>query len=213
MAISCFTVGNHGESTHGHVKDVIGVDSGVKLSGIFFCITVGSIIGGAFSGLVISISRLSLIRLTLSYSTIGDRGESTHVHAGDVIGVDTKVKFSSIFFSVTFGSTVGGAFSGLFISISRLSFIRLTISSLTVGHLGESTHVHARDVIGVDTGAKFSGIGLASGSQFNMSSSSLPSREESRSLIEHFRSSCHAIPFVGRPSSIRAWSTGSPPIH
>ena len=78
----------------------------------------------ALSGLVISILRLSFIQLKLSYSTVGDRGESTHGHVKDVIGVNTGVKFSGIFFYFTIGSIIGGAFSGLVISISRLSFIR-----------------------------------------------------------------------------------------
>ena len=91
--LSYSTVGDRGESTHGHVKDVIGVDIGDKLSGFFFCITIGSSIGGMFSGLVISILRPSFVRLTLSYFTVGDRGESTHGHVKGVIGVDIGVKY------------------------------------------------------------------------------------------------------------------------
>ena len=50
--------------------------------------------GGALSGVVIFISRLSFIRLTMSCLTVDDRGESTHGHAGAVIGVDIEVTFS-----------------------------------------------------------------------------------------------------------------------
>ena len=116
--------------------------------GRFFSDTFESFVGGALSGWLIFISRLSFIRMTISCFTVGNRGESTHGHARDVIGVDTDAKFSGIFFNVIFGSIVGGALSAMVISISRLSFIRLTISCFTVGNHGESTHGHARDVIG-----------------------------------------------------------------
>ena len=48
-------------------------------------------------------------------------------------------------------------FPGRVIFTSRLSFIRLIISGFTVGNCGELTHGHARAVIGVDIGVKFSG--------------------------------------------------------
>ena len=84
--LSYSTVGDCGESTHGHVKDVVGVDFRVKLSGLFICLTIGSFIGGAFSGLIISILRTTFL--------LDDRGDSTHGQAGAVIGVGIKVTFS-----------------------------------------------------------------------------------------------------------------------
>ena len=117
-----------------------------------------SIIGGVFPGEVILTSRLSFMRLTILGFSVGNSGKLTHGHARAVIGVDTGGNFSGRFFSDTFKSFVGGALSGWLIFISRPSFIRMTISCFTVGNRGESTHGHARDVIGVDTEVKFSSI-------------------------------------------------------
>ena len=71
--ISGFSVGNHGELTHGHARAVIGVDTGVTYSDEFFIDTFGSIVGSVLcSGSIV--------------------GELTHGHARAVIGVDTGVR-------------------------------------------------------------------------------------------------------------------------
>ena len=155
--IPCFTVDNHGDLTHDHTRAVVGVDTRVTYSGEFSFDIFGSILGGAVSGRVIPISRVSLLRLTNSCFTIGNRGESTHGQERAVIGVDTGVKYSGEYFLDIFGSIIGGVFSGRVNSISRVSFLRLTNSCFTVGNRGESTHSHARAVIGVDTGVTYSG--------------------------------------------------------
>ena len=146
-----------GLSSDSHARSVIGVDTGVKYSGGFFIDTFGSIAGGELSGWVLFTARLSIVRSTISGFSVGNCGELTHGHGRAVIGVDTGVKYCGEFFRVTFGSIVGGAFSGRVIFISRASFILLTISCFTVGNRGESTHGHAGAVIGVDTGVTLSG--------------------------------------------------------